>query len=116
MSKINIGWSEINITPDKKISLTGQFAERISQYVEKPLMATALVIDSGDDCAILCSCDLGSVGWNLVLAVRQRLVEMGAEFDVNKIILSAIHTHTGPATDPFVGSLWKRRACPAAVT
>ena len=97
MSKINIGWSEISITPDKKISLTGQFAERISQYVEKPLMATALVIDSGDDCAILCSCDLGSVGWNLVLAVRQRLVEMGAEFDVNKIILSAIHTHTGPA-------------------
>ncbi len=96
MSKINIGWSEISITPDKKISLTGQFAERISQYVEKPLMATALVIDSGDDCAILCSCDLVGVSWNLVVAVRQRLKEMGAEFDVNKIILSAIHTHTGP--------------------
>ena len=101
MSKINIGWSEINITPDKKISLTGQFAERISQYVEKPLMATAMAIDSGDDCVILCSCDLGSVGWNLVLAVRQRLVELGAEFDVNKVILSAIHTHTGPGHGPI---------------
>ena len=40
MSNIKIGWSEISITPDKKISLVGQFAERISQYVEKPLMAT----------------------------------------------------------------------------
>ena len=100
MSNIKIGWSEISITPDKKISLVGQFAERISQYVEKPLMATAMVIDSGDDCAILCSCDLVCVGWNLVLAVRQRLTELGAEFDVSKIILSAIHTQTGPGHNP----------------
>jgi hypothetical protein len=100
MSNIKIGWSEISITPDKKVSLAGQFAERISQYVEKPLMATAMVIDSGDDCAILCSCDLVCVGWNLVLAVRQRLTELGAEFDVSKIILSAIHTHTGPGHNP----------------
>ena len=100
MSNIKIGWSEISITPDKKISLVGQFAERISQYVEKPLMATAMAIDGGDDCAILCSCDLVCVGWNLVLAVRQRLTELGAEFDVSKIILSAIHTHTGPGHNP----------------
>ena len=40
MSKIRIGWAETNITPEKKISLQGQFAERISQYVEKPLTAT----------------------------------------------------------------------------
>ena len=100
MSNIKIGWSEISITPDKKVSLVGQFAERISQYVEKPLMATAMAIDGGDDCAILCSCDLVCVGWNLVLAVRQRLTELGAEFDVSKIILSAIHTHTGPGHNP----------------
>ena len=41
MSKLFIGWSEVDITPDKKISLAGQFAERISQYVEKPLTVTA---------------------------------------------------------------------------
>ena len=35
MSKHNFGWAEVNITPDKKVSLAGQFAERISQYVEK---------------------------------------------------------------------------------
>ena len=37
MAQLRIGWSEKNITPEKKISLAGQFAERISQYVEKPL-------------------------------------------------------------------------------
>ena len=43
MNKLKIGWSEISITPDKKVSLAGQFAERISEYVEKPITATALV-------------------------------------------------------------------------
>ena len=28
MSKLNFGWAEIDITPDKKVSLAGQFAER----------------------------------------------------------------------------------------
>ena len=42
-SAIKIGWSEISITPDKKASLTGQFAERISQYVEK-LASYAIII------------------------------------------------------------------------
>lgn len=34
MRQIKFGWAEIDITPDKKISLAGQFAERISEYVE----------------------------------------------------------------------------------
>ena len=46
MSKLFIGWSEVNITPDKKISLAGQFAERISEYVEKPLTATAMAVEA----------------------------------------------------------------------
>ena len=49
MSKLNIGWSEVSITPEKKISLAGQFAERISQYVEKPLTATAMAVECGGD-------------------------------------------------------------------
>ena len=44
MSKLNFGWAEIDITPDKKVSLAGQFAERISEYVEKPLTATAMAV------------------------------------------------------------------------
>ena len=42
MDKLYIGWSEISITPDKKVGLAGQFAERISTHVEKPITATAM--------------------------------------------------------------------------
>ena len=66
MSKLFIGWSEVSITPDKKISLAGQFAERISQYVEKPLTATAMAVVAGGEQLILVSTDLISVSSNLL--------------------------------------------------
>ena len=96
MSALKIGWGEVSITPDKKISLAGQFAERISEYVEKPLTATALAIDSGDEQMVLVSCDLASIGNELLQNVRKALADNDMGLDVNKIVLSAIHTHTGP--------------------
>ncbi|MBQ7623929.1 MAG: hypothetical protein IJS65_01465 [Clostridia bacterium] len=96
MGKLLFGWAEISITPDKKISLAGQFAERISEYVEKPLTATALAIQSGNEQAVLCSADIVSVGYSLVDAVRERLKENGKGLDPGKVTISAIHTHTGP--------------------
>jgi len=97
MGSLKIGWAETSITPEKKISLYGQFAERISEYVEKPLTATALVIENGEDQAIFCSCDLAETTWNLVLAVREKLRDNGLGLDPDKIIINAIHTHTGPS-------------------
>lgn len=97
MNQLKIGWAETTITPEKKISLYGQFAERISEYVEKPLTSTALVLDSGDDHVVFCSCDLAETTWNLVLAVREKLRDNTLGLDPDKIILNAIHTHTGPS-------------------
>ena len=65
MGKLKIGWSEISITPDKKVALAGQFAERISEYVEKPITATAMAVTDGEEQMTLVSCDLVSIGWNL---------------------------------------------------
>ena len=99
MGNVKIGWSEISITPEKKVSLYGQFAERISEYVEKPLMATAMAVESCGDQMILVSCDLVGVADNVVEAVRNHLLELGADrigMDVSKIICFATHTHTGP--------------------
>ena len=99
MSIIKIGWSEISITPEKKVSLYGQFAERISEYVEKPLMAAAMAVDCGGDQAVICSCDLVGVPDNIVEDVRTRLLAEGAAelgLDPSKVILCATHTHTGP--------------------
>ena len=45
MSNLKIGWAEVDITPEKKVALDGQFAERISQYVEKPITLTAIILE-----------------------------------------------------------------------
>ena len=96
MSKLYIGWSEVNITPDKKISLAGQFAERISEYVEKPLTATAMAVECGGDQMIMISTDLVAIGMNLEEDVRKALAGNDVGLDPAKIMISAIHTHTGP--------------------
>ena len=96
MSKLYIGWSEVSITPDKKISLAGQFAERISEYVEKPLTATAMAVEAGGEQMVLVSCDLAAVAVNLVEDVRAKLHGNTLGLDPAKVIFNAIHTHTGP--------------------
>ncbi len=96
MEQFLIGWSEIDITPDKKVSLAGQFAERISQYVEKPLTATAMAVSAGSEQMVLVSVDVVSIGYNLVDAVREKLANNTVGLDPQKVIYSAIHTHTAP--------------------
>ena len=96
MSKLKFGWAEQSITPDKKVSLAGQFAERISEYVEKPICVTALAISSETDQAIFCACDLVDISWELRDAVRAKLAGNDAGLDPMKVIISATHVHTGP--------------------
>ncbi len=98
MSKMNIGWAESVLIDEhnKKISLAGQFAERISEYVEKPLTATAMAVECDSDQMIMVSTDLVGVSYNLVEAIRAKLAGNDLGIDVNKVIISAIHTHTGP--------------------
>ncbi len=105
MSKIKIGWAEEEFKFDKPISLIGQFAERISEYTEKPITATAFAVDSGDDQMVICSTDLAYIGSLLLETVRDKLANNNVGLDVNKIVIGATHIHTGPAQlvahDPF---------------
>ena len=96
MSKLKFGWAEVDITPDKKVSLAGQFAERISEYVEKPITATVMAVSSDDEQMILISCDLVSTNANLIDAIRAEFKDNDMGIDPMKISISAIHTHTGP--------------------
>ena len=100
MSKLLIGWSEANITPEKKVSLEGQFAERISEYVEKPLTATAMAMESAGEQVVFVSCDLVHITAELLDGVRARLAGNDVGLDPGKVIVSAIHTHTGPGFAP----------------
>lgn len=96
MSKIKIGWGEAVMDFKKPVSLAGQFAERISEYTEKPLTSTAFVVDNGAEQMTICSVDIANISYVMLNAVRDRLRDNNFGLDVDKIIINAIHTHTGP--------------------
>ena len=96
MSNMKIGWSEISITPDKKMGLAGQFAERISTHVEKLLTATAMAVEADGEQMVLVSADLVGVACNLVDLVREKLKSNTVGLEPMKVVFSAIHTHTAP--------------------
>ena len=96
MRNVKIGWSEIDITPEKRASLIGQFAERISDYVEKPITATALAIEADYDQMVMVSVDVNGISYNVVEAVRAELSGNSYGLDPMKTIYAAIHTHTAP--------------------
>ena len=95
MSKIKIGWSEVSLLPDKGrvIDLAGQFYERITDEVESDITVTALAVECADSALVICSCDLGGVGTALLASVRA-ILEAKGDFPTDKLILSAIHSHT----------------------
>ena len=107
MGQFRIGWAEVDITPGKKVSLVGQFAERISEYVEKPLTATAMAMTTDDEQVVMCGCDLLGISYAMVNAVRAKLAGNGLGLDPMKVIISAIHTHTGPGYTGYGNSTQK---------
>ena len=96
MNRVKIGWSEVDITPSKRASLIGQFAERISEYVEKPITATAFAVEADGDQMILVSVDVNGISYNLVEAIREKLAQNPCGIDPEKVICAAVHTHTAP--------------------
>lgn len=104
MNKFKIGWSEIDITPEKKASLQGQFAERISEYVEKPITATAMAIECDNEQAVIVSVDLNGVSYNLLDEIRKRLLNNNVGLDTDKVIFAATHTHTAPVYPRYMST------------
>ena len=94
MSKIKIGWSEVSIVPEgRRVDLVGQFYERISGEVETPIAVSALAMECGNEHFVFVACDLTSTSHKLLEAVRAYLPD-DCGFDKDKLILSAIHSHT----------------------
>ena len=95
MSKIKIGWSEETLVPEgKKVSLSGQFFERISEYVESEITATAMAVQTDDDEMIMMSVDMTSLPIFVIEKAREKFAKICSDFDPRKIIISATHTHT----------------------
>jgi len=100
--QLKIGGATVDITPDQPIALWGQMHTRISKGVESPLSATVLALESCNDQgqaveqSIMVSCDIVLVPEEALELTRQEVVKLLPNFPVQKIFLSATHTHTGP--------------------
>ncbi len=99
--QLYVGWSTKSITPDKPVALSGQFHTRISREVKDPVTCTALAVETRNgsksvETAIMVSCDLVVIRGGLYEQVTQSLQKELPEFDSNKLVLNATHTHTGP--------------------
>jgi len=103
-SALCIGWAMSDITPDGAVSLWGQYYERISEYVQSPLKATAFAIESTNDDgskeqAIMVSMDLLYINKALQESLRDRVKNQIFDFNVKKLFINSTHTHSGPDPD-----------------
>ncbi|MBN2137486.1 MAG: hypothetical protein JW720_06745 [Sedimentisphaerales bacterium] len=101
-NRLLVGWARTDITPDKPVALVGFFRRRISEGVKDRLTATALALESKDpggkavEQAIMISCDLISIRKSTNEAVRKLLKARLDDFDSDKLLLNATHTHQAP--------------------
>jgi len=93
---IKIGWAQRDITPDRPVSLRGQFNLRIATRVQDPLTLTALALHNGDDYAVLVTVDACGVDPEMLAEARAVLAERLPELDPARLVVSATHTHTAP--------------------
>jgi hypothetical protein len=101
---LRVGWAQADITPERAVALVGQMHKRISTSVMDPLTATALAIEMGGEQAIMVSCDVIFTQRAIQERVREAVRFKIAEFDTDKLILNATHTHTAPG---FIDSTFK---------
>lgn len=94
MSKLLIGWAEESIVPEKKVSLAGQFFERISEYVESEITVTAMAVESEGEEMILVSADIIKCEQWLLELARKKFEQYKTGVDTKKLMVAATHTHT----------------------
>lgn len=104
-AELLVGGATISITPDEPVALSGQRRVRIAREVESPCIATALSLESRSqdgsrDQAIFVACDLVAIRAGILEEVRERLTDRLDGFDLQKLIISATHTHTAPVMVP----------------
>ncbi|MBO7678207.1 MAG: hypothetical protein J6S75_00915, partial [Thermoguttaceae bacterium] len=100
-AEIYDGAESIDITPAEQVVLAGQFHPRPSKGVTYPLTANVIAIEAreGDqpiDAAILVSIDTACVWDEASVLFRETVKEALPDFDVDKVLFSATHTHAAP--------------------
>jgi hypothetical protein len=103
-AELRIGAATVDLTPDTPVALDGQFHVRISKGVDNPVQATAVALegregDRGGEQAIFLSADLVNFTPLICKSLRERLKASLPDFDANKLVMTATHTHTAPVVN-----------------
>ena len=85
----------------------GQFHLRIADSVESPLTANIIALESREgnrslETAIFVACDLIVISPPILAQLRKEVHRRLPDFDVNKLIVTATHTHTSPVLDTIL--------------
>ncbi len=94
--QIKIGWGTRSIVPPRPCFIGGQMYMRVSEGVLDPLTVTAMTIENGDDCVIFATIDIVVCRGGILDSVREKISSMRSDINVEKIVISATHSHTTP--------------------
>lgn len=99
---LKVGAAQTVITPEIGGHLFGYTNDTFSDSVNDDLTATAIVFEEDGKRILLISVTVCEIGTDFALEVREKIsVETG--LDISNIIISAIHTHSGPSTANMEG-------------
>lgn len=98
---LKVGAATASTTPDRPVALSGQMNTRIARDVQSEVQANALAIESLDgdrvlEQALFVACGAVSITEDVSNRAREILATRVPDFDVQKLIISATHTHTAP--------------------
>ncbi|MFC7621096.1 hypothetical protein [Microlunatus sp. GCM10028923] len=104
MSGLSAGAATADITPPVGIQLAGSFEPRASARVERPLMIRVLALAQGGTVLLLISCDLLLFRREDLVDEAKQLIMDRLAVPADRVLISATHTHYGPATFDHAGA------------
>lgn len=104
MGQLKAGAYAVDITPPLGTPMSG-YGDRtgVSTGVHDPLMASAIALDDGRSGCVIIALDLIAVDAPMTAEVRER-VRAATGLGPDQVLLSASHTHSGPAVRDRYGS------------
>jgi hypothetical protein len=102
MASLRIGTALVDITPSLGIHIPGYFNDRIAQDIADPLHARAIVFEAGGQAVALVVCDVICLVEEHTKQAKARAAELTG-IPPENMMISATHTHYGPATITIFG-------------
>jgi len=94
--RFSAGAATSNITPKLGVSINGYFNDRVAKHVHDELHARCLVINDGQTRLAIVVCDSCMIPRGVMDAAKT-LIQQRTGILAESVLISATHTHSGPA-------------------